>query len=300
MTDPRTAAVPAPIHATAADLPPPVAETLAHPPDPRTFGIDAAGIRWHAFEWGRPADPPLLIVHGVGSSGRTWWRIGPALAAAGYRVVAPDLPGHGRTGTWLGHHRFADNAADLAEFARAAGIASGDRIGPVVGHSWGAMTAAALPAAGLRPERIVLIDPPTVELEVIALMADDPTERAYPSLDESLAAVRAAYPAWSDGDLHAKAEELTLVDVTAVRRVLLENGDWDGGLGSLSDPRAAGVPVWLIRGVPEEGGYVPDDRVAAFKARIGADRCLTIGGAPHSPHRLFPEATLMAVLRALA
>ena len=300
MTDPTTAALPQPVRATAADLPPPVAEALARPSDPRTFGVDAAGIRWHAFEWGRPADPPLLIVHGVGSSGRTWWRIGPALAAAGYRVVAPDLPGHGRTGTWLGHPRFADNAADLAEFARAAGIAQGDRMGPAIGHSWGAMTVAALPAAGLRPERIVLVDPPAVEVELIGAMADDPTEHAYPTLDEALSAVRAAYPDWTEGDLQAKAEELTLVDEAAVRRVLLENGDWDGGLGSLADPRAAGVPTWLVRGAPEAGGYIADERIAAFADRIGAERCLTIAGAPHSPHRLFPEATLAALLRALA
>ena len=69
----------------------------------------------------------------------------PALAATGRRVVAVDLPGHGRTGHWQGHHRFRDNAADVAAFVRAAGLAREDL--QVVGHSWGAVTAAALPAA---------------------------------------------------------------------------------------------------------------------------------------------------------
>ncbi|MGH2816717.1 MAG: alpha/beta hydrolase, partial [Actinomycetota bacterium] len=48
--------------------------------------------------WGDGADPsrPLtVLVHGVTSSSRTWWRVGPALAERGFRVLAVDLRGHG-------------------------------------------------------------------------------------------------------------------------------------------------------------------------------------------------------------
>ena len=41
--------------------------------------------------------PPIVLVHGLGVSADYWWRNGPPLAAAGYRVLAPDLPGFGRT-----------------------------------------------------------------------------------------------------------------------------------------------------------------------------------------------------------
>ena len=44
---------------------------------------------------------------------------GPALAAAGFRVHAPDMPGHGHTGSWRGHWRFHDNARDLVALVEA-------------------------------------------------------------------------------------------------------------------------------------------------------------------------------------
>ncbi|WP_420125438.1 alpha/beta fold hydrolase [Longimicrobium sp.] len=47
--------------------------------------------------------PPLVLVHGLGCSADYWVKNGPWLAAAGYRVLAPDLPGFGRTDgpSWL-------------------------------------------------------------------------------------------------------------------------------------------------------------------------------------------------------
>ncbi|MBW3573119.1 MAG: alpha/beta hydrolase [Gemmatimonadetes bacterium] len=41
--------------------------------------------------------PPLVLVHGLGCSADYWVNNGPWLAASGYRVLAPDLPGFGRT-----------------------------------------------------------------------------------------------------------------------------------------------------------------------------------------------------------
>jgi pimeloyl-ACP methyl ester carboxylesterase len=288
--------LPAPIAASAADLPPAVAAALAAPGEPRRGSVDAVGIAWATFEWGDATDPPLLLVHGVTSSSSPWWRVGPALAAEGFRVVEVDQSGHGETGAWLGHHRFRDNAADLAAFVRAAGLARDDL--RVVGHSWGAMTVAALPASGLRPAAVVLLDPPAIPRDVIALMLDDPTEHRYDDLDEAVRAVRRANPAWSEGDVLAKARGLTEFDEAAVRDVLLGN-DWDGGLADLADPRARDVSVWIVRGEAATGGYVMDDALPALAARVGPERLLTIAGGPHSPQRTHPEATLVALLRAL-
>ena len=39
--------------------------------------------------------PAVLLLHGLGSSLDTWRRNVQPLADAGYRVLAPDLPGHG-------------------------------------------------------------------------------------------------------------------------------------------------------------------------------------------------------------
>jgi pimeloyl-ACP methyl ester carboxylesterase len=237
------------------------------------------------------------LIHGVTGSAENWWRLGPAFAATGRRVVAVDLPGHGGTGHWTGHHRFRDNAADVAAFAAAAGLVRDDL--QVVGHSWGAMTAAALPVAGLRAATIVLLDPPAVPHAVISAMASQADSRTYDDLDEALAVVRAQNPEWPEGDSLAKARALTVLDPAAAWSVLLDNGDWDGGLADLSDPAAAGIPVWIVRGDPAAGGLMPDAALPAFEALIGADHILTISGAEHSPQRLRPVETTAAILRAL-
>lgn len=293
----RSTMIAQPRRAPADDLPPDVAAALAAPSPPSESTILAAGIPFHALAWGAADAPPVLLLHGVTSSARTWWRIAPTVAAAGFRVVAPDLPGHGRTGRWTRHHQFSDNAADLAAFARAADMERHDL--RIVGHSWGAMTAAAMPAAGVAPARLVLIDPPAVPLAEITAMLEDPAERAYDDLDEAIRAIGELYPTWPYGDVVAKAEGLTQFDEAAVRAVLTRNGDWDGGLGSLVDPAAAGTPVWLIRGDPAAGGYVPDAVLPSFIARIGAERIITIAGAPHSPQRTRPEALMVALLRSI-
>src|SRR5688572_27145533 len=102
--------------ATAADLPPAVAAALADPPAGEPGLVDAAGTTWPTLAWGRPDDPPVLLVHGVTSNAGIWWRVGPAIAAAGRHVVAVDMPGHGRTGSAPRSHLFIDTASELAGF----------------------------------------------------------------------------------------------------------------------------------------------------------------------------------------
>jgi pimeloyl-ACP methyl ester carboxylesterase len=279
-------------------LPESVSRALSAPTAGERITAEAAGIPWSALVWGEPAARPLLLIHGVTSSAATWWRLGPALAAAGHRVTAVDQAGHGRTGHWLGHHRFRDNARDLAAFAQAAGLARDDL--QVVGHSWGAVSAAAFPAVGLRPATLVLLDPPVLPFERIALEASDPTQQPFATLDEAIAAIHASEPTWGDGDVRAKAESVMDLDFDAARAVLLENGDWDGGLGELRDPAAAGIDTWLIRGDPATGGYIDDRAAETFGELIGTDHVITIPGSPHSPQRTHPAETTAAILRALA
>ncbi|WP_317628661.1 alpha/beta fold hydrolase [Gordonia hankookensis] len=50
--------------------------------------------RW----WGE-GDRVAVLLHGMTTDSGSWWAVGPALAARGYRVVAPDLPGPRRQPT---------------------------------------------------------------------------------------------------------------------------------------------------------------------------------------------------------
>src|SRR4051812_49770039 len=82
----------------------------------------AAGYEWFARTWGEPSNPPFLLIHGVTSDSGTFWRLGPALAERGRRVVAVDPPGHGETRGWRGRHRFRATAAAVAAFGLSANL----------------------------------------------------------------------------------------------------------------------------------------------------------------------------------
>ncbi|MFI5292500.1 MAG: alpha/beta fold hydrolase [Candidatus Limnocylindrales bacterium] len=286
-----------PIVASSADLPGSVAAALAAPEAGQRLVIEAADIPFSVLAWGDPAARPLVLLHGVTASAAIWWRVAPALAATGRRVLAPDLPGHGRTGHWSGRHRFADMAQDVAAWIREAGVDRPDL--QVIGHSYGAVVGAHLPAAGIHPATLVLLDPPSLPHSLMARQVEDTTERAYDDLDEAIAAVTVSEPTWSAGDVRAKAEALTEIDEAAARAVLLDNGDWDAGLSGLADPAAANLDIWVVKGEQATGSYLPDAALPAFVARLGADHILTIKDGAHSPQRMLPEATVVAFLRAL-
>ena len=53
------------------------------------------GLRVHYQEAGDPAGPPLFLIHGFLSSTFVWSKVFLEIAAAGFRVIAPDLIGYG-------------------------------------------------------------------------------------------------------------------------------------------------------------------------------------------------------------
>ena len=59
------------------------------------FDIQAGEVRLHCAAMG-PRDGPLVVLlHGFPECWVTWRNQLPALAAAGFRAVAPDLRGYG-------------------------------------------------------------------------------------------------------------------------------------------------------------------------------------------------------------
>src|SRR5204863_5786073 len=58
--------------------------------------VDAArGLKLRTLESGDSTGAAVLLVHGWGANVYSWAETIPAIAAAGYRVIALDLPGHG-------------------------------------------------------------------------------------------------------------------------------------------------------------------------------------------------------------
>ena len=57
--------------------------------------VDVDGIRVHYQEAGDERAPAMVLIHGFASSTLVWSRVFLKLAAAGYRVIAPDMLGYG-------------------------------------------------------------------------------------------------------------------------------------------------------------------------------------------------------------
>ena len=90
---------------------------------------------------------PLLLLHGFTGSGDDWQHVF-AEPIAGYRVIAPDLRGHGRSTNPSGVFKFADVARDIFALLDQLGI---DRV-KAIGMSAGANTL--LHMATQQPSRI--------------------------------------------------------------------------------------------------------------------------------------------------
>lgn len=124
--------------------------------------LEAGTLRVRALAAGGPDRPLVVLLHGFPELALSWRHVLPGLAAAGYRVVAPNLRGYdgtrtAATGDRRGPYDLATLVDDLAALVHALGR---DRA-VVVGHDWGGAVAWA--AAVLRPElleRLVVVNCP--------------------------------------------------------------------------------------------------------------------------------------------
>src|SRR5947209_310987 len=110
--------------------------------------LQIQGLNHHVLDEG--TGPPVLLLHGFPASSYVWRHQVPALTAAGYRVVAPDLRGCGDTDRPDAVEAYALPLilGDLLALLDQLGI---DRA-QVVAHDWGAAVAWVL--AALHPQRV--------------------------------------------------------------------------------------------------------------------------------------------------
>jgi len=97
-----------------------------------------------------PALPTVVFLHGAGLDHSVWALLARAFAHRGLGVLAPDLPGHGRSaGAAL------TSIAAMAEWTAALLGTAGARQARLVGHSMGSL--AALETAARYPDRVVAL-----------------------------------------------------------------------------------------------------------------------------------------------
>jgi esterase len=100
-----------------------------------TRRIESDGVGLHVELEGPEDGPPVLFVHGVGSSGRTWEWL-PDELTRGRRIIRVDLRGHGRSdhapGTYVLPRYGADVVAVLRSVASRPAVVVGNSLGGVV------------------------------------------------------------------------------------------------------------------------------------------------------------------------
>lgn len=115
---------------------------------PQAHFYQSQGLRLHYSDWGNASAPPLLLVHGGLDHSRSWDEVARALRDD-FRVIAPDLRGHGDS-EWAKGSSYsqADHVYDLTALMAHAGL---DKVA-IVGHSMGGMVS--MVYAGAFPGRV--------------------------------------------------------------------------------------------------------------------------------------------------
>jgi pimeloyl-ACP methyl ester carboxylesterase len=258
------------------------------PPRTRRFA-GSGGALLAADVWGDEFSPPLVLLHGGGQTRRAWGQAGPRLAALGWRVIAPDLRGHGDS-EWS-----ADGAYDLDLFAEdVRALVSGLGGRPVlVGASLGGLSS--LLAAGEEPRAevraLVLVDvahrpDPGGVRRIFDFMGGQPD--GFESLEDAAAAVSDYLPHRSRPD-----------DQGGLRNNLRRRGrrwvwHWDPRLlkrfaGRIDPPGAAerhlaaahhaDVPILLVRGGISD--VVREDIATEFCESVPGAKRVDVADAGH-------------------
>jgi pimeloyl-ACP methyl ester carboxylesterase len=243
------------------------------------------------LSWGDPrADRRALLVHGLGSTGALMWRIGTALADAGWYASAVDLRGHGAAPRAL-DYSIAAYAADIAATTPDAG-------GPwdlVIGHSLGGAAAVVASADDETwARRLVLIDPGLVVDGRDAEIVRASQERAL--ADPTEAAVRTEHPDWHPHDIELKARAAREASRFAIAQTSIQNDPWD--------VRAAAarvrVPVDVLGADPAVYSLFTGEVAEGILAANPLFSLTIVPGAGHSPHRDKPGTTIQMLLEILA
>ncbi len=267
------------------------------------------GLRLHCYDSASPTGPLFLLLHGLGDEADTWRNIFLALAQHG-RVIAPDLPGFGRSDK-------PETAYTIPYFCQVI-LALMDQLpvaqAALAGHSMGAVIAHQFALENpLRVNRLALLSGALVasaarlNLGVLLFLVPGLGEWLYNRLRrDPQAAFRTLAPyyrsldglpqaerdflfqrvnqrVWSDGQRHAF--------LSALRGL----AGWAPGQQKTLPARLAGlhVPTLVIWGAADRINSIENGRLLA-RLQPSA-RLVEIPGAGHNLHQEDPQAVLKAL-----
>ncbi len=238
-----------------------------------------------------PTRPCIVFLHGAGMDHTCWTLPARWFAWHGWSVLAPDLPGHGRsTGAPLASVRaLADWVAALLDAAKIERAA-------LVGHSMGGAIALEAAASQARISGIALIGTAAAipVSEALLTAARDKPDTAYALMTEWAhgAAARVGgnrVPGiWMTGAARAvfarNAPGVLLTDLTACAA-------WSSGPAAAA---AITCPTLIMMGAGDV--MTPPKRGAALAQLIAGSRSITLSGSGHMMMSEAPDACLDALI----
>ena len=181
--------------------------------------VNIRGLRVCLCTWGPKEGPVVLCLHGILEQGAAWSEVAIRLAQKGYRVIAPDLRGHGKSDrvTQGGSYNLMDFLGDIDAIVE---VVAG-RAFTLVGHSLGSVVAAIF--ASVRPQlvkNLVLIETilPTEAKEEdtaqqlathLDYLASPPQHPVFPNVEAAAERLRQTTPALSKSVAMMLAERIT-------------------------------------------------------------------------------------------
>jgi pimeloyl-ACP methyl ester carboxylesterase len=253
---------------------------------------------------------PLLLIHGLGGTRRTWRHVIDSLAAT-HRVIAPDLPGHGDSDAPAGDYSLGAHAAALRDLLVALGCAAAT----VAGHSLGGGIAMQfayqfpertsrlilISSGGLGPELSPVLRAATLPgaQTVVAALARLPrglTRRILPVM-----AMLPGLPARQDAGplaegLRGLADPRQRQGFVRTARAVI---DWRGQTVSASRQLGllGNLPVLIAWG--GEDRTIPPHHHQNIARQLPEPHLVEITGAGHYPHETDPAELLPALRRFL-
>lgn len=268
------------------------------PGAPHTIGrervIASGDVPIAVTEFPNPGRPPVMLLHGIGSRGQSWWPVIDPLTEH-FHLFQLDLRGHGASGKPDRGYLMDDYAADLDAALDALEVAEPR----ILGHSLGALIALVWASAHPTRAAALVLEDPALRTPPDILGAFDGWQQLAAATPAHAAAwYRQEYPDWSDEDCRRRAETITstapgvFAEPRAEAAAALANGTTD------RTHILAGVqsPTLLLYGNPELGGMVPPEDVERFMQVMPHAREISFLQVGHSVHRDASEAFLDVVI----
>lgn len=226
--------------------------------------VDTNGVRLRVIEAGEHGAPVVVLAHGFPELAYTWRHQIPALADAGYHVLAPDQRGYGASSKpdAVGAYTVVDLSADVVGLLDDVGAEQA----VIVGHDFGGVVAWGAPL--LHPDRfsgVVGISFPPVPRPRI------PTTEAFRRIfgEHFFYILYFQEPGPADAELSADVATTMRRIMAADLSVPALNPDPQGFLDRIAEPGS--IPPWLEQS--EFDHYVTEFTVNGFTGPLNWYRC---------------------------